>query len=151
MKIATVLTALGFLFGFQSQSEPITVAGTVPVHQGVTYSKKDINAMIKREAMENPSPSNSRAYARTQIRDRQQFSCVGKLWGKESAWKHRADNPYSSAYGIPQAMPGNKMEASGKDWRTNPVTQIDWGIKYIKVRYGSPCQAWSFFQKNHWY
>jgi hypothetical protein len=79
-----------------------------------------------------------------------QFSCLDPLWTKESGW-----NPYSSnasgAYGIPQALPGDKMASSGSDWKTNPATQIKWGLGYIKGRYGTPCAAWSFWQGHHWY
>ena len=50
-----------------------------------------------------------------------------------------ADNPSSSAYGIPQALPGSKMASAGDDWANNAVTQIRWGLGYIADRYGSPC------------
>ncbi|WP_433161430.1 hypothetical protein [Kribbella sp. CA-247076] len=80
-----------------------------------------------------------------------QFSCLEKLWNKESRWRVDADNPTSSAYGIPQALPGNRMAAYGSDWRTNPVTQIKWGLDYIEDRYGSPCSAWSHSQAKGWY
>ena len=58
----------------------------------------------------------------------------------ESGWRVNADNPSSSAYGIPQALPGSKMATAGADWATNPVTQIRWGLGYIQDRYGSPVQ-----------
>lgn len=78
-----------------------------------------------------------------------------KLWNGESGWNERADNPSSSAYGIPQALPGSKMSSAGSDWRTNPATQIKWGLGYIKNRpdYGSPEAAWAKWQSRspHWY
>lgn len=80
-----------------------------------------------------------------------QFSCLEKLWNKESRWKVSAANPTSSAYGIPQALPGSRMAAYGKDWRTNPVTQIKWGLDYIEATYGSPCSAWGHSQATNWY
>ena len=80
-----------------------------------------------------------------------QFSCLEKLWNKESRWRVNADNPSSSAYGIPQALPGNRMAAYGSDWRTNPVTQIKWGLDYIENTYGSPCSAWSHSVSKGWY
>ncbi|MEU8246126.1 transglycosylase SLT domain-containing protein [Nonomuraea sp. NPDC048916] len=79
-----------------------------------------------------------------------QFRCLVKLWSRESGWNHRAGNG-SGAYGIPQALPGRKMAASGRDWRTNPRTQIAWGLGYIKKRYAAPCRAWAHFQSHHWY
>jgi hypothetical protein len=80
-----------------------------------------------------------------------QHSCLVNLWNRESGWRHTAANPTSSAYGIPQSLPGNKMAAAGADWRTNPETQIKWGLKYIKHRYETPCGAWSAFKKKGWY
>lgn len=80
-----------------------------------------------------------------------QFGCLERLWTKESNWRWNADNPRSSAYGIPQALPGSKMSSAGGDWKTNPVTQISWGLGYIDARYGTPCAAWSHSQSNNWY
>ena len=80
-----------------------------------------------------------------------EFACYDEIIAKESRWDPRADNPTSSAYGIPQALPGRKMASAGADWKTNPATQIKWGLGYIKDRYGSPCQALSFRQGHDWY
>jgi hypothetical protein len=75
-----------------------------------------------------------------------QFPCLNKLWNKESGWNARATNKSSGAYGIPQAYPGSKMGSVAADWKTNPATQIKWGLGYIKGRYKSPCGAWSHWQ-----
>lgn len=80
-----------------------------------------------------------------------QFTCLSNLWQRESNWRHTSHNPYSGAHGIPQALPGSKMATAGADWRTNPKTQIRWGLSYIKSRYGSPCGAWNAFQYKGWY
>jgi hypothetical protein len=80
-----------------------------------------------------------------------QFSCLDSLWMKESGWNVYADNPTSSAYGIPQSLPGSKMASAGPDWLHNPATQIRWGLGYIRDRYGSPCAAWSHSQAVNWY
>jgi hypothetical protein len=77
-----------------------------------------------------------------------QFGCLDRLWTKESGWSVTADNPSSSAYGIPQALPGSKM---GPGWRTNARTQIRWGLGYISSTYGTPCSAWAHSQNNGWY
>jgi hypothetical protein len=71
-----------------------------------------------------------------------QWPCLYQLWQRESGWNVYAENPYSGAYGIPQSLPGDKMATSGSDWRTNPATQINWGLGYIKSTYGTPCAAW---------
>jgi hypothetical protein len=80
-----------------------------------------------------------------------QFPCLNKLWDKESGWNHRASNSGSGAYGIPQALPGSKMGSVASDWRTNPATQIKWGLNYIEGRYDTPCKAWSHSQSTGWY
>jgi hypothetical protein len=80
-----------------------------------------------------------------------QFSCLDEIYMRESRWNPSAANPYSGAYGIPQALPGDKMAAYGADWQTNPATQLAWGLSYIRDRYGSPCGAWGFWQSHNWY
>jgi len=70
---------------------------------------------------------------------------------RESNWDHTATNPSSGAYGIPQSLPAAKMASAGADWRTNPATQVRWGVDYITQSYGSPCAAWRFWQANNWY
>jgi hypothetical protein len=79
-----------------------------------------------------------------------QFKCLVLLWTKESNWNHRVGNG-EGAYGIPQALPGSKMRSAGRDWRTNPKTQIKWGLRYIKGRYGTPCAAWRHSRATGWY
>lgn len=81
-----------------------------------------------------------------------QWPCLDALNTHESGWNHRARNPSSGAGGIPQALPASKMAAAGPDWATNPRTQLRWQIDlYIGPRYGSPCNAWAFWQAHHWY
>lgn len=81
----------------------------------------------------------------------EQWQCLDALWQKESNWNHLAQNPSSGAYGIPQSLPGNKMASVAGDWRTNPATQITWGLNYISGRYGTPCGAWQHSQARNWY
>jgi len=81
----------------------------------------------------------------------EQYSCLVKLWERESNWRVNAYNASSGAYGIPQSLPGSKMATAGPDWLTNPETQINWGLGYIKSRYGSPCGALSHSDSHNWY
>ena len=83
--------------------------------------------------------------------DYHEYSCLVKLWERESNWRWNALNRSSGAYGIPQALPGTKMATEGPDYMTNPETQIRWGVKYIKGRYGSPCGALAHSDKLGWY
>ncbi|WP_418276049.1 ubiquitin-like domain-containing protein [Isoptericola jiangsuensis] len=100
-------------------------------------------------------PGSAKAIARSLAAERGwgdgEFSCLDKLWTKESNWRWNAENPSSGAYGIPQALPGSKMASAGSDWRTNPTTQISWGLGYIDGRYGTPCSAWSHSMSVGWY
>jgi len=76
-----------------------------------------------------------------------QMACLDKLWTSESHWNFLAHNYRSGAQGIAQALPPTKMEIVSSDWRKNPVTQIKWGLSYIKARYGTPCKA--YYKKRH--
>jgi hypothetical protein len=71
-----------------------------------------------------------------------QWACLYNLWMRESGWNVYAENTSSGAYGIPQSLPGDKMASVAADWQTNPTTQIEWGLGYIKAQYGTPCGAW---------
>ncbi|MEV5973840.1 transglycosylase SLT domain-containing protein [Streptomyces sp. NPDC051921] len=96
------------------------------------------------------SISEVKAIARQMIPG-DQFQCFSNIVDHESGWNYTATNASSGAYGLVQALPGSKMSTAGADWRTNPATQIKWGLSYMNGRYGSPCGAWSFWQANHWY
>ncbi len=80
-----------------------------------------------------------------------QYSCLNKLWSKESHWNYKAHNYRSGAHGIAQALPAVKMEIISSDWRTNPVTQIRWGLHYINLRYDNPCTAWAKWRSHRYY
>jgi hypothetical protein len=80
-----------------------------------------------------------------------QFPALNKLWNQESGWRVHAYNRHSGAQGIPQADPGRKMASAGPDWSTNAATQIRWGLRYIRSRYGSPRRAWKHEIHAGWY
>lgn len=100
-------------------------------------------------------PDAARALGKAMAAERgwtgEQWNCLEALWNRESGWRWNADNPSSSAYGIPQALPGSKMASHGSDWLTNPATQISWGLEYIAGRYGNPCGAWAHSESVGWY
>jgi hypothetical protein len=102
-----------------------------------------------------PDPGTAKAYAFDLLISMKfsedQYSCLVKLWNRESNWRHTAMNKSSGAYGIPQSLPASKMATEGPDYLTNPETQIRWGVKYIKGRYGSPCGALAHSDKLGWY
>jgi hypothetical protein len=92
---------------------------------------------------------DSKAYANTMVNEwaDNQFACLEKLWTRESHWRPEAYNSVKimgkHAGGIPQLL--------GMSPETPPTFQIERGFKYIMFRYGTPCKAWRFHQKNGWY
>ncbi|WP_240629893.1 lytic transglycosylase domain-containing protein [Specibacter cremeus] len=100
-------------------------------------------------------PAGAQSYASATLASfgwgQDQMQCLVQLWNQESSWLTNATNPTSGAYGIAQALPPGKYESSGSDWLTNYRTQINWGLGYIRDRYGNPCGAWSHEVSNNWY
>ncbi|MYS19858.1 Transglycosylase SLT domain-containing protein [Streptomyces sp. DvalAA-14] len=80
-----------------------------------------------------------------------QYACFSNIVSRESGWDYTATNASSGAYGLVQSNPGSKMASVASDWRTNPATQIKWGLNYMNSRYGSPCGAWEFWQGHSYY
>ncbi|MFN8124964.1 MAG: hypothetical protein U0R64_00410 [Candidatus Nanopelagicales bacterium] len=102
------------------------------------------------------TPAYAKSYAKSYMKKKYgwgagEFSALVEMWNLESQWDYRAENATSGAYGIPQALPADKMASHGKDWRTNPEPQIRWGLAYISSTYGSPSAALSFWHANNWY
>ena len=102
-----------------------------------------------------PDPDTAQAMGLVAVQargwGREQYDCLVALWNRESRWNVYAHNTSSGAYGIPQSLPGEKMATVADDWQTNPATQIEWGLRYIEGRYGSPCGAWAHSEAVHWY
>ncbi|MFD8948376.1 transglycosylase SLT domain-containing protein [Streptomyces xanthophaeus] len=97
------------------------------------------------------APTSAKAIAQQMIKDPAQFAAFNNIVSRESGWNHTATNSSSGAYGLVQALPASKMSSAGSDWKTNPATQIKWGLDYMNSRYGSPVGAWNFWQSHHWY
>ncbi|MEU3572405.1 transglycosylase SLT domain-containing protein [Kitasatospora sp. NPDC036755] len=120
-------------------------------------AKADAEAAASRSQERQNLNSAPAAYSGTpqqiaaQIVPAGQLQCFSNIVFRESSWNPLAVNASSGAYGLVQALPGSKMASAGADWRTNPATQIKWGLNYMNTRYGSPCAAWSFWQTHHWY
>lgn len=112
--------------------------------------KAAVRRRVLKQAQENP-----RGVAQQMIAEygwnSAQFSCLDALWTGESGWDYTATNPSSGAYGIPQSLPASKLAAAGDDWKSNPVTQIRWGLDYIRDAYGTPCSAQGFKSGHGFY
>jgi hypothetical protein len=97
------------------------------------------------------SAGQAKSVAHRMIPNAAQYNAFSKIVEHESGWNITATNSSSGAYGLVQALPGSKMASAGSDWKTNPATQIKWGLNYMNSRYGSPTGAWAFWQANGWY
>jgi len=131
---------------------------SVVMNEGRAFSSMSmlmVSQMVEQVEMAR-TPNGARKIAQGIAKEKygwgsNQFSCLNSLWTKESHWNYKARNPRTGAHGIPQALPAVKMEVISTDWRTNPVTQIRWGLHYIDVRYETPCRAWSKFKRSRYY
>jgi hypothetical protein len=81
-------------------------------------------------------------YAHMKLLNAKQYRCLEVLWMRESKWDPRADNPKSSAYGIPQLL---KLK------ERDPFKQIDLGLKYIVHKHRTPCRALDYHNKRGFY
>ena len=129
-------------------ASPATPADSVGMPKTVLSNARSL--YLRQAGTLGESLSAARAFALSSLGPTQ-FACVDDLWHRESGWRWWAENKSSGAYGIPQALPGSKMAKAGEDWRTNPVTQVKWGLMYIDGRYGTACNAWRHFQQKGWY
>ncbi len=117
-------------------------AAALSVAQGATVSRS--------ESLSDGDPRDiARALLPLYGFDSSQFSCLDSLYVSESDWRVDADNPTSSAYGIPQAL--TQLHDLPSDYMTSAESQIRWGLEYIQDTYGTPCSAWSFKSGNGWY
>ena len=124
-----------------SRVTPSTIAGAINALKLVDKAK---------------TPKGARSVGKAMAKDKYgwgaaQYTCLNTLWTKESRWNYRSRNKVTGAHGIPQAYPATKYESIGSDWRTNPITQMTWGLKYIKVRYQTPCKALRTFYRINMY
>jgi resuscitation-promoting factor RpfB len=136
-----------------------TSLAPVRVHAATAPDRPTARVRLASELMPSrataASAARSRSIARRMLRSfdwkRRQFKYLNQLWDRESGWNVFAQNPYSGAYGIPQALPPTKMATAGANWRTSARTQIRWGLGYIKGVYRSPRRAWAHELATGWY
>ena len=141
-----------------SQAAPATPAQTPQPSQSSSSSSQNQTAPQTEPASSSElsgelTPAEAQTFAAGVAEDQYgwgstQFSCLVELWNRESGWMWDAENVYSGAYGIAQALPPSKM---GTGWEYNAKVQIDWGLSYILERYGTPCGAWGHETTYGWY
>lgn len=162
MKLLIALVLTGVL-----QFHPVPVENVQPIVEDATYQapikppskakpprKKVVKASTPDREVKPILPQVSGSHQdwlRAAGVPKDVWSCASALVMRESGWRVDATNPTSGAYGLPQALPGNKMATAGADWRTSPVTQLKWMDGYVTSRYGGWCQANSFQLSHGWY
>lgn len=126
-----------------------------PVDKIVEVRKKVVTARGSGAIRATGTKAEYQAYAKARCKalgwSDYDFDCLVSLWNKESKWNPNAHNSSSGAHGIPQALPASKMASHGSDYMTNYKTQINWGLSYIKGRYGTPTKAWIHSCSKGWY
>ncbi|MEU6065868.1 MULTISPECIES: aggregation-promoting factor C-terminal-like domain-containing protein [Streptomyces] len=137
--------SVSFIRRIASPKKALTAAALAAATTGMVLTSAPAQAAT------TASPSSAQAIAHKMIPDAAQYNAFSKIVEHESGWNVSATNASSGAYGLVQALPGSKMASAGADWKTNPATQIKWGLDYMNSRYGSPVDAWNFWQANNWY
>ncbi len=127
----------------------LTLTVTILVIVGVIFASPINSPTNNKDIKRNWTVEDSKAYAQDKLYEwkHKQWSCLNKLWTKESNWRPNAYNKIKvmgkNAGGIPQIL--------GLDPKTPAPKQIDRGLSYIYNRYHTPCEAWKFFTKNGYY
>lgn len=146
-----------YTYVYSTGSDPSTPAGTSDTSE-VSYASMGcpVGDGSGNTGAASADAKTAQEYAKKTMKEQygwgdDEYQALLKLWNKESGWNYKAENKSSGAYGIPQSLPGNKMATMGVDWRMNYQTQINWGLKYIRDRYGTPSRAWAHNQQTNWY
>ena len=129
---------------------------TATASGAIFSSKLALVSVVSRQVELARTPHGAKKVAKAILLDEygfaeKQYTCLSQLWTKESNWNYKSRNKKSGAHGIPQALPASKMSVISTDWRTNPVTQIRWGLRYISIRYETPCKALAKHKRSNWY
>ena len=130
----------------QAQARTHTIEAMAAERQAAAQAAQ---AAAAEEARANAGPEDFRAYAKDKV-GASQFSCLDKLWKRESGWRNTAQNPSSTAYGIAQLL-DSTWAYTGVDKTSDGFLQVDAGLTYIESAYGSPCSAWAHSEATGWY
>ena len=131
----------------QAQARAHTIADITAQRTAAARAAQAAQAAAAEHA--NAGPEDFRAYAR-QKAGTTQFGCLDKLWNRESHWRTNADNPSSTAYGIPQLL-DSTWKHTGIAKTSDGYRQVDAGLVYIAKVYDTPCKAWAHSQSHGWY
>jgi len=123
----------------------VAVLGTAtPAFAPMNYVQDDSATYVGQTDI---TPDFAKAYVKHQANlagyTNQQWQCLNELVYRESRWLWQADNAYTTAFGLFQII--------DLDPDASLATQTKRGFKYITHRYGTPCVALAFHNKNGWY
>lgn len=137
-----------------------TVTYEIDMHNGQEVSREKLSEIVTEEPVEQvkiigrkvnlPAGSHEDWMAQAGIAA-SDYGYVNFIIEHESHWRYNAQNAYSGAYGLCQALPGTKMASAGDDWQINPITQLRWCNGYAVGRYGSWAGAYEFWQSHRWW
>lgn len=123
-----------------------------PVNKIVEVKTKAVTSRSSTSRAVSGSVAEYQSYAKSKCESygwsTSDYNALVALWNKESGWNPNACNPSSGAYGIPQ---NNNSSKYASWYRNNAYAQIDWGLSYIKSRYGTPSAAWNKSRASGWY
>lgn len=132
----------------------VLIGAGIGTHIGQEKPVVPIKKEIKVEKPKEVTPAMARKLALSKLDDygwsKAEWSCLNWMWGKESAWNYKAVSP-TNDHGIPQRNMPKATKEQKRSFLNDPAAQIDWGLGYIKHRYGTPCKARAFWERNNWY
>ena len=119
----------------------------------------ELDRILRAQVPELPEEKKNQLLALRMFEDARQeqnwewedWRALLELWERESNWRANALNPRSTARGIPQAMGSLNPETMSDEWLADPKAQIQWGMDYIKGRYGTPTKALRHHDRKNWY
>jgi len=158
-KLTAVLGAMCFVW-----SQLLTPAHALPVlapqEKAVTVALQYLNVSTTKSAAQKALASPYVKYFDPETiaflteyangQSMKEWKCLDQLWSAESHFNPKALNMSSKAFGLAQFLPTTWTNYKIKKTSV-AVVQVQYGLHYIKVRYGTACNAWAFHQKNGWY
>jgi len=152
LRLLTVIGAvtLAVTFAGQSAAQAAPRGGWGGHQRGAPQPAAAAPAPAAAPAATGTGTQAYKDYAAGKLGNATQMGCLDRLWTAESNWNPKAQNPTSTAYGIPQFL-DSTWATTGIAKTSDPYRQVDAGLIYIHNRYGTPCSAWSFHQAHNWY
>ncbi|MEV0357102.1 transglycosylase SLT domain-containing protein [Nocardia sp. NPDC050697] len=136
-------------YAYQPKNLPSTVTTTTPAAPAIDPLTGELVAPPSSGV---PQDAVKAAVAPAGWDTGSQWHALDQLVMHESSWNPDAQNPSSTAYGLFQFLDQTWATVGGSK-TSDPYLQGVYGQAYIQQRYGTPEEAWSFWQAQnpHWY